>query len=584
MNWEQFKALIELRWRLTLNQLRRGGKFNFFAGIVGLVLGYLLVVGASIVGFIGGWKILGTLSSDQVLLFWDVCTAVFGFLWILGLLHEIQRSEMIDLQKLLHLPVALPQLFTLNYASSLTQPSVLIAGPALICVSLGWSLGHGALFLLLIPLVLGFVFMLTAWAYLIRGWLVSLMVNQRRRRTILALLTLGVVLLGQGPNLYFNAFGRHRPREGRGHPMADITTYAKAPLTRTLHTLLPPLWLAQGGTALQSGRPEITLLAALGCWSVGWLGMRIAFRSTMRFYLGTGSSSARRKKPEADPGQTSSGHPTASMSPAPVSSSMLEWELPGIPSQVAAIGLTSFRSMLRAPEMKMALLGPLLAMVVFAAVFMTRSRAALPMEARAFVASTLVSFIGFAYLQLLLNQFGFDRNGFRTLVLLPTERKFMLAGKNLSFLPFFFVPGLLGLTGLSLFGGVSLLVSFAGLLQLVALYALLCLVGNAFSIGVPLRIASGSLKPSKSPPKTVLLLMATHLVFPLFCLPVFVPVVSDFFLHKAGVTPSGIVNLGLSFVAAGVCIGVYFLLLTPMGEWLQKREREMLVTLTSEVE
>ena len=37
---------------------------------------------------------------------------------------------------------------------------------------------------LLLPLVLGFVFMVTAWTYCVRGWLAALMVNKRRRRAI----------------------------------------------------------------------------------------------------------------------------------------------------------------------------------------------------------------------------------------------------------------------------------------------------------------------------------------------------------------------------------------------------------------
>ena len=59
--------------------------------------------------------------------------------------------------------------------------------------------------LLLLPLVLGFVFMITAWTYCLRGWLAALMVNKRRRRTVIVWVTMVFVLLCQLPNLVFNS-------------------------------------------------------------------------------------------------------------------------------------------------------------------------------------------------------------------------------------------------------------------------------------------------------------------------------------------------------------------------------------------
>ena len=53
--------------------------------------------------------------------------------------------------------------------------------------------------------------MLTAWIYCLRGWLLSLMVNPRRRRAIIMWITLGIVLLGQSPQLINIAF-QHKAR------------------------------------------------------------------------------------------------------------------------------------------------------------------------------------------------------------------------------------------------------------------------------------------------------------------------------------------------------------------------------------
>ena len=43
--------------------------------------------------------------------------------------------------------------------------------------------------LLLFPLVFSFIFMVSAWTYCLRGWLITLMVNPRRRRNVLAIVT-----------------------------------------------------------------------------------------------------------------------------------------------------------------------------------------------------------------------------------------------------------------------------------------------------------------------------------------------------------------------------------------------------------
>ena len=48
---------------------------------------------------------------------------MFLFFWLIGLIVEIQRSETIDLPKLLHLPVALGRVFVLNYVASHLSPA-----------------------------------------------------------------------------------------------------------------------------------------------------------------------------------------------------------------------------------------------------------------------------------------------------------------------------------------------------------------------------------------------------------------------------------------------------------------------------
>src|SRR5258706_2141081 len=128
---------------------------------------------------------------------WFGVTVAFLFFWMIGLLAELHRSETIDLQRLMHLPVALGQMFVVNYLASHLALSVILMVPAMIGLAIGLVLARGPAMVLLLPLALSMVFMTTAWTYCLRGWLAAMMTNPRRRRTIIMGITLVFVLLGQ---------------------------------------------------------------------------------------------------------------------------------------------------------------------------------------------------------------------------------------------------------------------------------------------------------------------------------------------------------------------------------------------------
>ena len=159
--------------------------------------------------------------------------------------------------------------------------------------------------LLLVPLALSMVFMITAWTYCLRGWLATLMSNPRRRRTVIMCITFAFILLGQGPNLYFNVIHRddfHSSRQstaepgsasaGRAGPEKCSTNCSRA------QKFIPPLWLPLGAQGLAEGRMLPALLGTLGCLGLGALGLRRAYRSTVRFYHGeTGGKAPAKIKP-----------------------------------------------------------------------------------------------------------------------------------------------------------------------------------------------------------------------------------------------------------------------------------------------
>jgi ABC-2 type transport system permease protein len=205
MNWEQLRAILWLRWRLTKNRFVRGGQLN---AVLAVFIIAVLVLGAAGLG-IGGIA-LGYFAATQtppmmLMLLWDGLVFAFLILWLSGLLVEIQRSESIDLTKLLHLPVTLYQVFFFNYIASHFAPTIVLCLPAMLGLCLGLILRLGPFMALLVPVVIAFVFMITAWTYCLRGWLAALMVNKRKRRAIILWVTITIVLCGQIPIVLFNS-------------------------------------------------------------------------------------------------------------------------------------------------------------------------------------------------------------------------------------------------------------------------------------------------------------------------------------------------------------------------------------------
>src|SRR5512138_1639982 len=118
MNWTQLRTLLWLRFRLTWNQISRTGHLNavltLIVGIIGIALGVL----GSFAGILAGAFALAPATPLVYMLAWDGLFAGFMFFWLIAIMAELQRSEMLDLTRLLHLPVSLEGIFVMNYLSS----------------------------------------------------------------------------------------------------------------------------------------------------------------------------------------------------------------------------------------------------------------------------------------------------------------------------------------------------------------------------------------------------------------------------------------------------------------------------------
>ena len=585
MDTHHLRTILWLRWRLARNQWRRSGPLNAIVSLAVAVL--VLIAGASgiIIGILIGVLGLSKMSPRDLLALWDVLVMVFLFLWMMGIVTEIQRSETIDIGRLLHLPISVKEIFLVNYLASHLSFTFILFVPGMLGLCVGLSLGRAPAMLILLLLVIGFVFMISAWTYCLRGWLVTLMANPRRRRAIIAGITFTFILLAQLPNLLGQMFGdyHHRSRKIRvvasevneptGVPDTNRPGRSQSNAVWTVHQAVPFLWIGHGALSLAQGSVVPALWRTAVLFALGGLGLRRAYQTTLRFYLGqTGARKCRSRLRQQRPTLSANRR------------ILLEKRLPCVSDEAGVLALATYRSMARAPEVKMMLATQTLLLLVFTITGLMRHAASISDQVLPFITAGAVILAFFAPTQLMFNQFGFDRNGFRSIVLWPAPRDRILLGRNLAFLPLPFVIGLILLTVMIVILSLPLTLALSGFIQLVTAFCLVSILGNLTSILVPYRIASGSLKPTKTRTLTTILIILSHFMFLVVMLPIIgVPLLS-LLIVKAGWMSPELSNFLFSLILCSICLLCYKLTLAPLGRLLQQHEKRILDIVTQEVE
>jgi ABC-2 type transport system permease protein len=617
MRWEHLKAFVWLRWRLRFNQVRKGGLFN--AIVLGLlaVLGVIAALASTIVMFFVGFLALANATPTVLMFVWDGLVVAYLFVWMMGLVTELQKSESLSLTKFLHLPVSATGVFLINYLSSLFSITLLIFAPAMFALALGLTLSRGLIMLLQIPLVLGLLFMITALTYQFQGWLAALMINPRRRRTIVVVVTMGFVLLAQLPNLA-NLIGgplarkkldtgadlrvelkelqdklarqeispqefQHRQVEiKKEHEektrVATQRLLESADQTARLAGLvLPPGWLPLGCLGLAEGGILGALLGTLGMSSIGGISLWRSYRTTLRLYTGQFTSGQR---PAPDAVKPAAPSPAEKAIPK---GNPLEKEIRWLSEQATVVALSNVRSLLRAPEAKMMLLSPILMIVVFGSIMLTRS-AEPPPALRPFMASGAIAMILFTLSQLIGNQFGFDRSGFRVFVLCPAPRRQILLGKNAAAAPLVLVLCLLAVVAVEVVYPMPVDLFISLLPQVLSMFLLYCLIGNLASILAPLRIAPGTMKPTSVKAIPVLAHVGMMLLLPAVLSITTFPLLVHLLFQSAGWLPAVPVAAILSLLECALICVFYYFAVGWEGDLLQAREQKILEAVVNKEE
>jgi ABC-2 type transport system permease protein len=616
VNWEHLKTYIWLRWRLSVNQVRRSGLFGI---IISAILTALRTLGGIITFIIG--LLVGVLALRQaepkiVMVVWDIFAGGFLFFWLIGLMSELQRTELLSLDNFMHLPVSPTGAFLINYIGSSFGLSLILFLPAMIGLGIGLIVSQGLAMLLLFPLILTFFLMVTGVTYQFRGWLASMMTNPRRRRTIIAVATLLFILVFQIPNIVntLNPGSRARSRaereaykkygslekelaDGRitrkqyenqvaarrGAWEADrkLKSEKNYQITWLVNMAAPPGWLAYGAATVTQGRrlPALACIAGMGL--VALVSLRRSYRTTIRLYTGDfNTGRAGRKPTRGAVSENLSKTRTRTLRQA----AFLEKRLPWISEHASAISLMCFRSMLRAIEVKMMLLTPLIMLFVFAGMLAGKGGNIHLLLRPLFALGIATIILIISMVGLVGNQFAFDRGGFRAFVLSCAPRRDILLGKNLSFSPIAFALMVLVIAAYQWMSPMRLDHLAAVLLQTIPTFLVFCMAGNMLSILCPIALKPGSGQPSAHQGIRVLyqviFMFVLPSVFSLTLIPLGVEALFTF-MKWAAWFPAFLV---LGVVQVAIMLWLYRLVLDWQGDLLQRREQKILQIVGSKAE
>jgi ABC-2 type transport system permease protein len=569
VNLHHLATFVWLRWRLAVNRTRRAGLVSFILSMILLGCAILGGIGAFGVAYLLGVVFLPEATAFRILMTWD--GLVFGFLvfWSTGLIAELQRSELFGIEKFLHLPVTLGGVFLMNYLASFVSIALILFVPAVTGFILALIQTYGFLQSIAFVPTAALIFVVTALTYQFRGWLAAMMTDPRRRRFVISVVTMVFVLLVQIPNLANLAMNSSFEPGGadRRHE-AEHAAVAWADKSAALANAVVPMgWLPYAATALTTeGRIWPSLIATVALSLIAGASLRRSYLTTIRMH--TGEFTANKAPPRP-----------AVRTNRPL---LVERSIPGLSEHASAIAMTSLRSFLRAPEAKIMLMTPVIMVVIFGVMFLTRSFRPAP-EYRPLVAFGALASGLLSMGNLVINPFGFDRSGFRALVLSSADRRDILIGKNLAIAPF--VIGLQAI--LVTLIQIVLPLRFDQLLALIpqalTMFVLFCLVSNLAAILAPGAIAAGTMKPTAGSGTMQMIrlgiVFATPFVLSIALLPYGFEMALDKLLHMTGPY-----TLGLSLILAALA-GLFYWVAIGWEAWLlERRELDILGVVAAKAE
>ena len=491
---------------------------------------------------IGGVFLFRTLTPTNVIFVWNIVTAVFIFALFIEFLNRIHQNDSIEIDRLLHLPISFHGAFILNYASSLVSLNMVMLAPIIFGLAIAQTIAHGWKTAVSFPLVISFVFVLTALMYTLRGWLDAKMKNKKTKgwlTIIMSFSAVGGVLVGT--RLMENDSIHHQ------------------------FTSVPFGWLSSGiNQAHAHGNILPGILASFAMFVGGCASLWMAFNSSMKKYTGADVSNRTAK----------ANHVNADWQ-----NSRQFKRLPGTDNIAGPIAKATITNLLRAPEI-------LAALLPVAATFLLGGPYLLGWEGYDVPDSFLLWLpIGMLFITLigfpafLFSTFSYDRDGFRAWVLSPAPRQKVLQGKNIGIGILTVGCGWISLLLLQCFLPVSFGWFLGMMVQVPATYLLIALMGNLVSVFCPIGFKRGSMQPVNISVISALAVYIGVFLGPtLAMIPSFISfAISQIILSTEIVNQMGAgwFFLTLSVLQLLVSWGIYRWCLGPLGKWLWLQETKI---------
>ena len=631
---DHFQTFLWLRWRIRVNQLSHGSKLG--KALAAILLATVVIAGITL--FVGG-TLVGAIvpryiPREYYFLMWDGLVAIFVLFWVIHVATDLQRSDAITLDRILHLPVSFGQVFAINYLSALASILFLCLSSFSFGFIFGscFSVGPTAL-LIAFPFIL-FLLAITSLTYQLQGWLAAIMSNPRRRQLVMFILPVIILTVVQIPTFILSRYARYADQARRADippptlvapgpnsdvehqdgdtevavnettdkaDLADGQEQAKEALPKELsedtkndkfasfiasigmlNRVFPPLWMAGCAQSIMAGTWHVFWLSS-AMFAIAFLSLRRNYRQTLRYYLGESDSRAIQKRIGKSKSLVAKPAVSAT-SRSGGKARMIEWQIPFVSESTSAITAMTWQSMKRAPEAKISLLLPFVAPFVM---FGALQSIDLP-KVDELKASMIV---GFSALVLLIstgilgNQFGYDRAGFRAFVLSPVRRDHILLGRNIAAIPVALLQTICLTLSIGFFFGLAIDKVFASVLLSSSLLPPCLLLFNLMSILTPFPIAAGSMQPKQLDMVPVLFSMLLSMILPLITLVALFPIGIEWVVERYFLTTSVLpIALILSvFWLAGSML-LYRWLLPYEGRLFARREKELLRIVTSKIE
>lgn len=336
---------------------------------------------------------------------------------------------------------------------------------------------------------------------------------------------------------------------------------------------IPPLWLAASVQSMSAGWLHwiLGLLLSGLMFLAGVLALRSSYVGTLLYWRGEKEGLA----PIA-------GGKTERQDTKP--NPLIERRIPFVSEETSAIATMTWSNMMRAPEVKMFIVMPLVAPLLL---FFFAKRSMLPENSylKALLVSGLAVFFLLVTAGIVGNMFAYDRSGFRTFVLSGIDRRKILLGRNIAYYPVICVITCGCSLLFCLIYRIDLLIVLQVCLAILSVVPLYFLLMNLMSILTPFPMAAGSIQPTHFEMMNTLINLLLSTLLPIIMGIALLPLGLQFLLEL--VMPLGwarCIGVLASFGICAISFWIYAKAIVWEGKLLSRRETEVLRIVTSKAE